>query len=106
MRDVVKNARLGEMASSLGEKNPTPKQIADKLFQRVNNAKQQGVAQAQENVRIQESATLETASNTQKTDGVENIRTAMNSSDTRVREDANRAYLRHLIDSGDINIGG
>lgn len=106
MRDVVKNARLGEMASSLGQKNPTPKQIADKLFQRVNTAKQQGVTQAQENVRIQNSATLETASNTQKSDGVENIQAAMNSGDARVREDANRQYLRHLIDSGDISIGG
>lgn len=106
MRDVIKNARLGEMASSLGEKNPTPKQIADKLFQRVNTAKQQGVTQAQENVRIQESATLETASNVQKTDSVESIRQAMNSSDPSVRESANRDYLRHLIDSGDISIGG
>ena len=106
IREMVKNARLGEMASSLGEKNPTPKQIADKLFQRVNSAKQQGVTQAQQNVRIQESATLETASNVAKTDGVETIRSAMQSGDPKVREDANRAYLRHLIDSGDIAIGG
>lgn len=106
IREMVKNARLGEMASSLGEKNPTPKQIADKLFQRVNSAKQQGVTQAQQNVRIQESATLETASNVAKTDGVETIRSAMQSGDPKVREDANRAYLRHLIDSGDITIGG
>jgi len=106
MREMVKNARLGEMAASLGQKNPTPKQIADKLFQRVNSAKQQGVTQAQENVRIQESATLETASNVAKTDGVESIRQAMQSGDARVREDANRQYLRHLIDSGDIAIGG
>lgn len=106
MRDIVKNARLGEMASSLGEKNPTPKQIADKLFSRTAAAKQQGVSQAQENVRIQNSATLETASNVGKTDGVESIQTAMNSGDPRVREDANRQYLRHLIDSGDISIGG
>lgn len=106
IREMVKNARLGEMAASLGQKNPTPKQIADKLFQRVNSAKQQGVTQAQENVRIQESATLETASNVAKTDGVESIRQAMQSGDPRVREDANRQYLRHLIDSGDIAIGG
>lgn len=106
IREMVKNARLGEMAASLGQKNPTPKQIADKLFSRVNSAKQQGVTQAQENVRIQESATLETASNVAKTDKVETIRSAMQSGDARVREDANRAYLRHLIDSGDIAIGG
>lgn len=105
-REMVKNARLGEMASSLGAKNPTPKQIADKLFARVNSAKQQGVTQAQQNVRIQESATLETASNVAKSDGVESIRSAMQSGDAKVREDANRAYLRHLIDSGDIAIGG
>lgn len=106
MREMVKNARLGQMAASLGQKNPTPKQIADQLFSRVNSAKQQGVTQAQENVRIQESATLETASNVAKTDGVESIRSAMQSGDPKVREDANRAYLRHLIDSGDIAIGG
>lgn len=106
MREIVKNARLGEMASSLGEKNPTPKQIADKLFGRVNTARQQGVTQAQENVRVQESATLETASNVAKTDNAESIRQAMSSPDPGVRENANRAYLKHLIDSGEIQIGG
>lgn len=105
MREMVKNARLGEMASSLGKKNPTPKQTADKLFKQVQEAKKQGVQQAQNNVRVQQSATLETASTTAPTDNKANLQQAvLGARSVEERSEANRALLRQMMDDGVIKV--
>ena len=105
MRDMIKNARLGEMASSLGKKNPTPKQTADRLFKQVQEARKQGVEQAQNNVRVQQSATLETASTTAPTDNKANLQQAVLSArSVEERSDANRALLRQMMDEGTIKV--
>lgn len=100
LRGMVNNARLGEMAASLGEKNPTPKQVADRIFKKINTAKASGVEQATNNVRVQSSATLESSSTVSKSD-TSNLQQAALSGD----EDARRQYLRSLIDSDVIKIG-
>jgi len=100
LRGMVNNARLGEMAASLGEKNPTPKQVADRIFKKINTAKASGVEQATNNVRVQNSATLESSSTTGTGDN-ERIQAAAMSGDA----DARRQYLRSLMDSGEIKIG-
>lgn len=97
LRSMVHNTRLGEMAASLGEKNPTPKQVADKLFKQINSAKASGVEQATNNVRVQESATLESASNV-KVDNRDQVYGAALSGD----ESARQNYIKSLIDSGEI----
>jgi len=100
LKGMVHNARLGEMAASLGEKNPTPKQVADRIFKKINTAKASGVEQATNNVRVQNSATLESSSTTGSGDN-ERIQTAAMSGD----ENARRQYLRSLMDSGEIRLG-
>lgn len=106
MRDMVKNARLGEMASSLGKKNPTPKQTADKLFKQVQEARKQGVEQAQNNVRVQQSATLETASTTAPNNSSQDLGAALQSArNEQERSEASRAILRQMMDEGTIRIG-
>lgn len=100
LRGMVNNARLGEMAASLGEKNPTPKQVADRIFKKINTAKASGVEQATNNVRVQNSATLESSSTTGSGD-TERVQQAALSGD----ESARREYLRTLMDSGEIKIG-
>jgi hypothetical protein len=97
LRNMVHNTRLGEMAASLGEKNPTPKQVADKLFKQINSAKASGVEQATNNVRVQESATLESASNV-KPDNRDQVYGAALSGDDNARQE----YIKNLIDSGQI----
>jgi len=100
LRGMVNNARLGEMAASLGEKNPTPKQVADRIFKKINTAKASGVEQATNNVRVQNSATLESSSTTGSGD-TQRIQQAAFSGD----QDARRQYLRTLMDSGEIKLG-
>lgn len=100
LRGMVNNARLGEMAASLGEKNPTPKQVADRIFKKINTAKASGVEQATNNVRVQSSATLESSSTVSKND-THDLQQAAMSGD----ENARRQYLRSLMDSGDIKLG-
>lgn len=105
MREMVKNARLGEMASSLGKKNPSPKQTADRLFKQVQEARKQGVQQAQNNVRVQQSATLETASTTAPTDNKANLQQAvLGARSVEERSEANRALLRQMMDDGIIKV--
>lgn len=99
LKSMVHNARLGEMATSLGEKNPSPKQVADRLFKQINTAKASGVEQATNNVRVQQSATLESASNTAPKHDPSIAEAAMSGD-----ADARRQYLTSLIDSGDIRI--
>lgn len=106
IRDMVKNARWGEWVATNGQKNPTPKQIADKLFNKIGAAKKQGVDQAQNNVRIQETAVLETASNTGNAAPQSELRTRVSTATTRQQqESATNDLLRNLIDTGDIKIG-
>lgn len=106
IRDMVKNARWGEWVATNGQKNPTPKQIADKLFNKIGAAKKQGVDQAQNNVRIQETAVLETASNTGNAAPQSELRTRISTATTRQQqESATNDLLRNLIDTGDIKIG-
>lgn len=69
LRDLVHNARLGEVANMLSKtqdpqsvKLPTPGQMADRLFKHISTAKADGMKQANENTVIQQSAHLETAS--------------------------------------------
>jgi hypothetical protein len=100
LRGMVNNARLGEMAASLGEKNPSPKQVADRIFKKINTAKASGVEQATNNVRVQNSATLESSSTTGSGD-TQRIQQAAFSGD----QDARRQYLRNLMDSGEIRLG-
>lgn len=100
LRGMVNNARLGEMAASLGEKNPTPKQVADRIFKKINTAKASGVEQATNNVRVQNSATLESSSTVSSGES-ERVQQAALSGDPEAR----KQYLRSLIDSGDIRIG-
>lgn len=100
LRGMVNNARLGEMAASLGEKNPSPKQVADRIFKKINTAKASGVEQATNNVRVQNSATLESSS-TVSTNDNQNLHQAALSGD----ETARRQYLRSLMDSGEIKLG-
>lgn len=100
LRGMVNNARLGEMAASLGEKNPTPKQVADRIFKKINTARASGVEQATNNVRVQNSATLESSSTTGSGD-TQRIQQAAFSGD----QDARRQYLRTLMDSGEIKLG-
>lgn len=105
LRDMVKNARWGEWVATNGAKNPSPKQIADKLFNKIGQAKKLGVEQAQNNVRIQETAALETASNTAGASSQADLRTRVASANTREqKESATNELLRTLIDSGDISI--
>lgn len=101
LKAMVHNARLGEMASTLGEKNPTPKQIADRLFKQINTAKASGVEQATNNVRVQQSATLESASTTAPAQDPGIAQAAM-AGDAEAR----REYLVSLIDKGEIQLGG
>lgn len=106
LRDMVKNARWGEWVATNGAKNPSPKQIADKLFNKIGQAKKLGVEQAQNNVRIQETAALETASNTAGATPQADLRTRVASANTREqRETATNELLKNLIDAGDIRIG-
>lgn len=106
IRDMVKNARWGEWVATNGQKNPTPKQIADKLFNKIGAAKKQGVDLAQNNVRIQETAVLETASNTGNAAPQSELRTRISTASTRQQqESATNDLLRNLIDTGDIKIG-
>ena len=106
IRDMVKNARWGEWVATNGQKNPSPKQIADKLFNKIGAAKKQGVDQAQNNVRIQETAVLETASNTGNAAPQSELRTRVSTATTRQQqESATNDLLRNLIDTGDIKIG-
>lgn len=106
LRDMVKNARWGEWVATNGSKNPSPKAIADKLFNKIGKAKQMGVEQAQNNVRIQESAVLETASNTATSNPQSELRTRVASANSREQKDtATTELLKTLIDSGDIKIG-
>lgn len=100
LRGMVNNARLGEMAASLGEKNPSPKQVADRIFKKINTARASGVEQATNNVRVQNSATLESSSTTGSGD-TQRIQQAAFSGD----QDARRQYLRNLMDSGEIKLG-
>lgn len=73
LRDIVQNARIGqttELYQRAGTnqealaaiKIPTPSQIANELFKRLGDAKNQGVKDATENVKIQQTAYQETAS--------------------------------------------
>lgn len=106
LRDMVKNARWGEWVATNGQKNPSPKAIADKIFNKIGKAKQMGVEQAQNNVRIQESAVLETASNTATATPQSELRTRVASANSREQKDtATTELLKTLIDSGDIKIG-
>lgn len=106
LRDMVKNARWGEWVSTNGQKNPSPKQIADKIFNKIGQAKKMGVEQAQNNVRIQESAVLETASNTATATPQSELRTRVASANSsRQRDTATTELLKNLIESGDIKIG-
>jgi hypothetical protein len=106
LRDMVKNARWGEWVATNGSKNPSPKAIADKIFNKIGKAKQMGVEQAQNNVRIQESAVLETASNTATATPQSELRTRVASANSREQKDtATTELLKTLIDSGDIKIG-
>jgi len=106
LRDMVKNARWGEWVATNGQKNPSPKQIADKLFNKIGQAKKMGVEQAQNNVRIQETAALETASNTASASPQADLRTRVASANTREQKDsATNELLKTLIDAGDIKIG-
>jgi hypothetical protein len=106
LRDMVKNARWGEWVATNGQKNPSPKAIADKIFNKIGKAKQMGVEQAQNNVRIQESAVLETASNTATSNPQSELRTRVASANSREQRDtATTELLKTLIDSGDIKIG-
>lgn len=71
LRDLVHNARLGEVSTALSRartqqeaqsvKLPTPGQMADRLFKHLGTAKAEGMKQATENTVIQQSARLETA---------------------------------------------
>jgi len=106
LRDMVKNARWGEWVATNGQKNPSPKAIADKIFNKIGQAKKMGVEQAQNNVRIQESAVLETASNTATATPQAELRTRVASANSREQKDtATTELLKTLIDSGDIKIG-
>jgi len=106
LRDMVKNARWGEWVATNGQKNPSPKAIADKIFNKIGQAKKMGVEQAQNNVRIQESAVLETASNTATASPQAELRTRVASANSREQKDtATTELLKTLIDSGDIKIG-
>jgi hypothetical protein len=106
LRDMVKNARWGEWVATNGEKNPSPKTIADKLFNKIGQAKKLGVEQAQTNVRIQETAALETASNTAGSTPAQDLQTRVATATTREqKESATSELLKTLIDSGDIKIG-
>lgn len=106
LRDMVKNARWGEWVATNGQKNPSPKAIADKIFNKIGQAKKMGVEQAQNNVRIQESAVLETASNTATSNPQAELRTRVASANSREqKETATSELLKTLIDSGDIRIG-
>ena len=106
LRDMVKNARWGEWVATNGSKNPSPKAIADKIFNKIGQAKKMGVEQAQNNVRIQESAVLETASNTATATPQAELRTRVASANSREQKDtATTELLKTLIDSGDIKIG-
>ena len=69
IRDLVHRARLGEVADLLSKsqdprsvKLPTPAQVADKFFKYSNAQKTEGFKQATENVKVQSSAYVETAS--------------------------------------------
>lgn len=106
LRDMVKNARWGEWVATNGQRNPSPKTIADKLFNKIGQAKKLGVEQAQNNVRIQETAALETASNTAGTTPAQDLQTRVATASTREqKESATSELLKTLIDSGDIKIG-
>ena len=106
LRDMVKNARWGEWVATNGAKNPSPKQIADKIFNKIGQAKKLGVEQAQNNVRVQESAVLETASNTASSTPAQDLQTRVATASTREQRDtATSELLKTLIDSGDIKIG-
>ena len=71
-----------------------------------SQAKKMGVEQAQNNVRIQETAALETASNTASASPQADLRTRVASANTREQKDsATNELLKTLIDAGDIKIG-
>lgn len=78
LRDLVNQARIGEATDILSRSNdpkavklPTPAQIADKFFKQIGTAKTEGMKQATENVKVQNSAYVETAG-TKTNDGADN----------------------------------
>jgi hypothetical protein len=111
LRDIVQNARIGqttEMYQRAGNdpqklaaiKIPTPNQVASELFKRLGEAKTQGVQDATENVKIQQTAYQETA-NARGTEGAPSKRqelfTDIRNPDPIAANKAQTALLKDLL---------
>lgn len=96
LRDMVKNARYGAIIEG---KNPTPAQIADQIFKRFGTAKTEGMKQATENVKIQQSAYIETSGAAPDTQGqrTNNLMTKIRSTDPLEAENAQRELLKDIV---------
>lgn len=106
LRDLVHRARLGEVADLLSKtqdprsvKLPTPTQVADKFFKNISSAKQEGYKQATENVKVQNSAYVETA--TTKTDDSSDAfakaRQNINNPNKEVAKQARQDLLKSML---------
>lgn len=106
LRDLVHRARLGEVADLLSKsqdprsvKLPTPGQVADKFFKNITSAKQEGMKQATENVKVQSSAYVETSA-TKTDDGSDAIAKArqnINNPNKEVARQARNDLLKSML---------
>lgn len=103
LRDLVHNSRMGEFVVG---KNPSPKQVADRLFKYLNVAKADGAKQAQSNVVVQESARLETSSTRSNENSVDrsSLLGKVSSYNSQERDSAVDMLLKDMFDSGDLKL--
>ena len=103
LRDLVHNSRMGEIVVG---KNPSPKQVADRLFKYLNVAKADGVKQAQSNVVVQESARLETSSTRSNENSVDrsSLLGKVASYNSQERDSAVDMLLKDMFDSGELKL--
>ena len=103
LRDLVHNSRMGEIVVG---KNPSPKQVADRLFKYLNVAKADGVKQAQSNVVVQESARLETSSTRSNENSVDrsSLLGKVSSYNSQERDSAVDMLLKDMFDSGELKL--
>lgn len=85
-----------------GKKYLSPKAAAEKLLSIREKGKTEGIQAANESVRIQESAQLETGNQSAAPTVDSNLQERLNSSDPQVAEKARQEHLAKLIKSGKI----
>lgn len=109
LRDLVQNARIGEITSMFNKttdaealkqiKLPSPGQMADRLFKHMGTAKAEGIKQANENTVVQQSAHIETSG--RRTDDSADSRTRafqnINNPNKEVAKQARQELLKNML---------